>query len=156
MELREKAIENLKNARKKIDFADHMTYITFPIIKENRLLIKILLEIHKALSLFISGILQYENYYKRIRLYKEHDNNFKTFIRISAKYDISEQEISKIKEIFLIVKKHKSSAFEFTKSGKFIIMLNSQTISVSLEKIKEYLNSSKNIIKKVENKIKET
>ena len=52
--------ENLQKARKKIEFADHMVYITFPLIKENKLIIKILAEINNALKILITSILQYE------------------------------------------------------------------------------------------------
>ena len=142
--------ENLQKARKKIEFADHMVYITFPLIKENKLIIKILAEINNALKILITSILQYEYEYKRIRLYKNPDINFQTFARISEKYSISQKEITEIKEILFLIKKHENSSFEFSKAEKFIIMANSQAISISLEKIKNYLNTVKNLLKKAE------
>jgi len=142
--------ENLNKTRKILDFADHMTYITFPLVKENKLIIKILLEIEKALKSLISSILQYEYSFKRIPIYKDPELNFKIFLRLAKKYDISEQEIQDIKRILFLAKKHKNSEFEFTKDRKFVIMSQTNTFSLSLEKVKSFLKTLKNILKKAE------
>lgn len=147
--------ESLQKARKSIEFADHMVYITFPLVKENKLIIKILVEIEHSLKALISSILQYENYYKRISLYKNPALNLQTFIRLATKYSLTTEEISQIKEILLLAKKHEKAELEFTKSGKFIIMVNSSAFSISLEKIKSYLYTIKNILRKAESIITE-
>ena len=142
--------ENLQKARKRIEFADHITYITFPLIKENKLIIKILIEIQQALKSLITSILQYEYSYKRISIYRDTNLNFQTFIKLAEKYDINEKEINNIKEILFLAKKHEKSDFEFTKAGKFVMMVNSATFSVSLEKIKSYIYTTKNTLRKAE------
>ena len=148
--------EAFNKARKSIEFADHMAYITMPVVRENKLIIKMLTELEKALTSIISAILQYEYSYKRISLYKSQDLNLRTFIEKSSKrYNISASELANIKEIFFLAKKHENSEFEFTKSENFVIMSKQNTFSVSLEKIKIYLETAKSLLKKAESIINE-
>ena len=76
----EKFLEHLQEAEKRIQIIDHLVYVTFPVIKDKRLFIKILSEIKNALSNCINSVLQYEYIYKRINLYNNAKENFKTFI----------------------------------------------------------------------------
>jgi len=75
----EKFLEYIQEAEKIIQTVDHMVYITFPLIKDKRLLLKILLETKIAISNCINSILQHEYIYKRIVLYKNAKTNFRTF-----------------------------------------------------------------------------
>jgi len=152
----EKFLENLQEAQRTIHTVDHMTYVTFPLMKDKRLLLKILLEIKKAVTNCLNSILQYEYLYKRINLYKSPHTNFKTFQeKCAPRYDISQNEISLIIELFDIAEKHRQSPFEFLKEDKIVILsdnMNSKT--VSLEKIKEFLRVAKGLLGKIEKKIK--
>ena len=67
----EKFLENLQEAENIIQTIDHMVYVTFPLIQDKKLLLKIILETKTAIANCINSILQYEYLYKRIRLYKE-------------------------------------------------------------------------------------
>ncbi|MEX0920709.1 MAG: hypothetical protein WDZ62_00385 [Candidatus Pacearchaeota archaeon] len=149
----EKFIENIAKAEKTIMAADHMTYVTFPLIKDKRLLLKVIQEIKNAITLCINSILQYEYFQKRINLYKDPTSNFRTFVKKCApRYNISNEEIETIMELFDIVKKHKESPFEFAKDNKIIILSNSlKPKTLGLENVKEFLILAKNILKKAKN-----
>ena len=67
----EKFLEGLQKAEKTIQEADHIVYVTFPLIKDKRLLLKVLQEIKNAVIICINSVLQYEYLYKRIRIYKD-------------------------------------------------------------------------------------
>ena len=64
----EKFQENLVQAIKNLQIADHMAYVTYPLINEKRLLLKIFDEIYKSIISCINAILNYEYLYKRIKL----------------------------------------------------------------------------------------
>ncbi|MCK5149592.1 hypothetical protein KAJ87_01555 [Candidatus Pacearchaeota archaeon] len=151
----EKFLESIQEAEKIIKNVDHMIYITFPLIKEKKLLLKILLETKIAIANCINSILQYEYIYKRITLYKSAKTNFMTFIqKCSQKYEITKQEIKLILELFDIIEKHKHSPIEFIKNEKIIILsenLNPKIITI--EKIKEFLLLSKSILTKTKKRI---
>jgi len=152
----EKFLEYLSEAQKITRACDHMIYISFPLIKDKNLLIKILIELKKAIAYSINSILQYEYIFKKIKLYKDSKTNFETFMQKSSKrFEINKEEIKKILEIFEIVEFHKKSPIQFPKNNKIIILsenMNHKTIS--LEKIKEFLILTKQILKKIEQKIK--
>lgn len=152
----EKFLENLAAAEKTIKSADHMAYVTFPLVKDKRLLLKVLQEIKNAVTLCINSVLQYEYMYKRISLYKDPGSNFRTFVeKCAPKYNINQNELDLIMELFDFIKKHNESPFEFAKDNKVIILSNGlKPKTLTLEKIKEFLILSKTILKKVQENYK--
>lgn len=152
--MQEKFIESLSNAVKAMQTADHLTYITFPLVKEKRLLLKILTELNLSLLNVINAILQYEYYYKRIEIYKDARENFNTFKEISPRYGINSEQLKKLIDIMILAEKHKKSPFEFVKDDKIVIMSNGMhTDWITLEKIKSFLLEVKDIIKKANSRI---
>lgn len=151
----DKFIEYLEEAERTIKTCDHLVYVTFSIVKDKKILIKILLELKKAVAYCINSALQYEYVFKRVKLYQDPKKNFETFIGISEKrFNINEDEVKQIFELFRIVDAHKSSAMEFTRREQVIILSeNMQKEAISLDKIKKYLLFSKNIMRKVKAKI---
>ncbi|MFH1248700.1 MAG: hypothetical protein V1660_00950 [archaeon] len=146
----EKFLISLDSAEKKIKIADHMTYITFPLLKDRRLLIKILDEVNKSFLEIINAIIYYEQFYKRIAIHNDPVLNFRLFReRCAQRFGISTSEIEKIMELFVIIDKHNQSAMEFVRNDKFVIMSNnSHTDILTVEKLKEFLNLSKEMFKK--------
>jgi len=150
----EKFKEDFKEALKHLRIADHMTYVTFPLLNEKRLLLKIFDEIHNSIASCINSILNYEYYYKRIDLYSTSRDNLDTFFSVAKNYNISNEHIKKIKEIFEINRKHKQSAMEFVKKEKFVIMSDSLNVRIlDLRTIKEYLLAAKEVLVGVGKKI---
>lgn len=156
MALEEKFIQSLQSATKTLQTADHMAYITFPLIKEKRLLLKILTEIHSSLLNTINAILQYEYYWKRIQLYSDAKTNFDIFRhKCAPRYSISPEQVNKILEIFSLIERHKKSPFEFVKDDRIVIMSEGmRTDTITLEKIKSYLIEAKDILRKANTIIK--
>ena len=146
----EKFIENLKEAEKIIKINDHMVYVTFPLIQDKNLLLKILLETKIAIAKCINSILQYEYLYKRIKIYKDAETNFKVFKeKCAPRYKITNQQTNLIIELFDLVEKHKKSPLEFMRNGKIVILSeNLIPKTFTFEKTKEFLELSKDILKK--------
>ena len=151
----EKFIESLTDAGKTIKTIDHMVYITYPLVKDKRILIKILVEIQKALTKCINTILQYEYLYKRIRLYNDPKENFRTFReKCAPAYNITEEEVKKILELFNIVQRHHKSTMEFMKKEVLVILSEDMEEKViNFESAKEFVNISKKVLEKVQNRI---
>jgi len=154
--MQEKFQENLKEALRALQIADHMTYITFPLVKEQRLILKIFDEIYKSIIGCINAILNYEYLYKRIKLYRDNNDNMQTFIDKCAKnYTLNNEQIKKIKEILELNKKHKQSAMEFVKKDKVVILSDSlKTQVLTIQIIKQYLLLAKELLMKVNEKMK--
>lgn len=151
----ERFIQSLDEALKALQTADHMTYITFPLVKEKRLMLKILSELNLAVLSTINAILQYEYYYKRIQIYSDSRENFNTFRKMAGRYEITPEQLKKIVEIISLAEKHKRSPFEFVKEDKIIILSDRmQTDTISIDKIKSFLIEVKDILKKANSRIK--
>ncbi len=151
----EKFLEYLSEAQRIIKACDHMIYVSYPLIKDKKLLIKIIVELKKGVAYCINSILQFEFLFKQIKLYKDAKTNFQTFIEKSSKrFGINKDEINKIIELFEIVELHKKSPMEFTRKEKIVILSeNMKQQIVTLEKTKEFLIVSKNILAKTKEKL---
>lgn len=148
----EKFLENVEKAESMIRTADHLIYMTFPLVKDKKLLLKIISEIKEGIANCINAILQYDYLYKKISLYKDPKTNFKTFReKCATRYGITPEEIKLIIELFEIVEQHKKSPFEFVKDEKLVILSeNMKQKTLTVEKIKEFLVMAKNILKKTQ------
>ena len=79
--------ESLENAKQQLKIADHMSYVALTILKENRLLIKIMSSLANSVLDLIKAFLHYEYSLRKVKLYKDSNMNFKTFReRIAPKY----------------------------------------------------------------------
>lgn len=151
-------MENIEEADRMIKTADHMIYTTYPVIKDKRLLLKILSEIAIAVSKSIACILQYDYVYEKIELYKDPKRNFETFKnKCAPDYGITQEEIKKIMDLLDLAERHKRSTMEFVKDDKIVIITDGmESHIVTLEKIKEFIFLSKNLSKKIKNKVLRT
>lgn len=152
----EKFLQNLDEAQKIIRAVDHLVYVTFPLVKDKKMLLRIAVETKRAIALCINSILQNDYLYKRIRLYKDTKENFRTFReKCSLRYEISPDEISKIMSLFDLIEKHQKSPLEFVRNDKVIIMSeNFYPETLTLEKTKEYVILAKNLLLKIEKNMK--
>ncbi len=147
----QKILKNLESAANLIKTSDHLIYLTFPLLQDKRILLKAISRIKESLNICINSILKYEYLKNNIRLYKEPKKNFKVFKdSCSGKYQITDQEIKEIIELFELTSHQEKSAVEFMKNEKVIILSeNMKKKEVSLEKAKSFLNLAKSILKKI-------
>ena len=148
----EKFIENLYEAEKALNKIDHIIYVTYPLVKDKRLLLKILVETKIAIARVINSILQYEYMYKRIKLYKNPKANLKVFVeKCAPRYNITSDEIKLVLELFDIVDKHKNSPFEFRKDEKIVILSeNSHPKVIIFDDTKGFLRTARQILEKTQ------
>jgi hypothetical protein len=144
----EKFLENLYEAEQLIKKIDHMIYVTYPLIQDKRLVLKIISETKNAIIKCLNSILQYEYMYKRIRLTKDPKENMKIFkVKCASKYNISIEEIKLMSELFELIEKHKKSPFEFRKKEKIVILSeNSHPKIIVIDDAKKFLVLAKGIL----------
>jgi len=151
----EKFIENILEAQKIIYTADHLIYSTFPVVQDKKILIQTLKALSKASTKTINAILQYEYILKEIELKKSPKENFKTFENNCApKYEISPEDIKILKELFKLNNIQKNSGITFKRKRKIVILSDDLTTDIlTYEKTKEFLNTSKEMLKKTKKQI---
>ncbi len=134
----EKYQEDMRNIVRSLQIADHMTYVTYPLINENRLLLKIFDEIYKSVRLGIGVIVGCEEENDDIKLLNNALNSF--FKNYAKDYGLSNQQIKSLIEIIELYKKHKESAMEFSRAERVVILSDNLTTQMlDIRIVKEYL-----------------
>jgi hypothetical protein len=145
----------LERAEKNLRNADHLAYITFGVVKESRLLVKILEQVYSVVVDVINSILQYEYLRKQIKLSSNPVENFNKFKNFCAPiYGISVEQTNKVVELFSIMKNHKDSSMEFIRDDRLMIMSNSlKTQPLNIDKVKNYIFLAKELMKSARERI---
>lgn len=145
-----KHLENLQKAVHEIRIADHMIYVTYPVIKDKRLLLKALDQVYDSIVFVINSILQYDYLNKRVTLSANAHENFDTFVTKSvSRYNITQEELGDIKELLYLTESHRKSPLEFMRKEKIVIMSDSlKTTIIDTDRLKKYLNLAKSLVNK--------
>jgi hypothetical protein len=145
--------ENLKKAKQHFEIADHMAYVSFVILKENRLLVKILNELYVSVTSMIKAMLKYEADKGRIKLYSDSILNFKTFKeKISDKY-LTKEELKNLLMIMQLERQHQDSPMEFVRKNTFVIMIDDKYETLTIEKVREIVSKLRGSFNKVSLKL---
>ncbi len=132
--------------------ADHMFYVTYPLIKDTKLIITMAENINGGMMYAMDAILMYEKLYKRISLYPE---DFKVKIdifrdSIARRYGINREHIVLIQDLKKFLEERKKSGVEFVKDDKYMLFNQKKELkSLGIDKLKQNLNMSKDFLKKV-------
>ena len=145
-----KHIESLEKARRNRRIADHMAYMTYPMMKDKRLLLKVVDEIYSAFIGSMNAILQYEYLKKRINLSTDAEQNLKLFFeKCAPRYGLSMEDTHSFREFFSLYEQHKKSPIEFQRKDKIVLMSDDfRTKIIDLEKIKGYIFLARKIEEK--------
>ena len=144
----------LKEALQNIKIADHLLYVTFPLINERRLLLKVFEEVYKAVVHAMYAIISYESLLGRVNMHEQLSENMKNFFKLARHYDIAHEQLTKIKEICDVHEQRRLSMMEFVKQEKIVIMSKSlKTNVLDSIKIKEYLLTAKQLVMHLTKKI---
>lgn len=141
-------------ARKKIQIADHMLTMTYPMVKDPKLLLAVMENIFLALTNSIGSLLHYERIYKRVPPFQDtFVSKFNVFKQKCARrFSIDEELILMVQEIKDIILQHKKSPVEFTRNDSFVICSDDYKMkTISLEKMKNYILKSKSFIQNINN-----
>ncbi len=148
-----------KDARKAFDTADHLTYVTYPLVKESRLIITIIEHVNQALQNAMQALLVYERMYKRISYIPNEFMSRMYMLRqsILPRYKM-EEFASLILELREIMENRKKSNMEFIRKEKYFIYANSYSriSSVGIDSIKDYLVKTRRFLDNIDRVLGET
>jgi hypothetical protein len=139
--------EQLTIAQRSFSNADHLVFMTYPALKEPKLLAASLGSLQIALTAGIKAVLAYERYHKRIP-----NTSLETFEQTCAKrYTFPRELMETYRDIERIRQARKDSPIEFTRKGKVVICSDNYHMKVIDEKmIKGYVDVTRRFLKKVE------
>lgn len=141
-------------SEQKIKTADHLLSITYPVVKEPKLLILVIENVFESLSLMIDWALQTEKIYKK-EYETNFDEKFSIFKRkIVTKYDINKDIIQFIEKIKTIVEEHKKTAVTFIRKEKLIITDENYNLTkITPDECKKIILKAKSSIKIIQDLI---
>ena len=152
-----KVLTMLMETNKRFKQADHLTYVTYPVLKDIHLLNPIMNSLLKSLVGGMNTILVYDELYKRIPPQPENFNSrLETFrTKCAPRYSIDDNSLLLIKAIKEIAEHRMASPIEFKRRDQLVICSDNYRIkTISYEKVKEYVNKTKAFIIKVNGIIK--
>jgi hypothetical protein len=135
-----------ETARKNIRIADHMLTITYPMVKDPKLLLAVLENIFLSLTNAMGAVLYHERLFKRIPPFHDtFESKYNMFVaKVVPKYGIDRTMLNVMVEIKDILLEHKKSPVEFTRQNKFVICSDSYNMkTISLEQLKAYIAKTK-------------
>lgn len=150
----EKYEELREIARKKLQIADHMLTMTYPMVKDPKLLLAVMENIFLALTNSVGSLLHYERTYKRVPPFQDtFVSKFNVFKqKCIQRYNIDPELVLMVQEIKEIIMQHKKSPVEFTRNDSFVICSEDYRMkTISLEKMRNYISKSKSFIQHINN-----
>jgi len=138
-EARDKALKNLK-------IADHMVTVTYPLLKDNRLLLAATENLFLSVSNAMNAILYYDRLFKRVPPFADtFEVKFNLFKRKSSpRYHLKPTHAQLIQEVREILVYHRKSPVEFSRKNAFVICSSDYRLRIISQKdLKEYLSKAK-------------
>lgn len=139
-------------ANKAFRVADHLAYVTYPVVHDSKLMATILDQLHLALQHGMAALLYYDTLYKRLSTFpREFEAQFPLFQGVTCKrYNIGQDTCVLIQEVDDLVRHRRESPVEFSRRDKYVIASNTYRLrTLSIEKIKHYVMQTKKFIEKV-------
>ena len=139
----------LEKANKSIEVADHLAYVTYPMVKEPKLGFTIAEHTLSACLNATDALLAYERMFKRIDYYP---NSFVSKIDImkrdiGPRYNIERKHIFIMEDLNTILSHRKKANLEFIRRDKLVICDHDFDIrTLTMEKVKSYVYESKNFL----------
>ena len=148
----EKFQELREIAKKKLQLADHILTMTYPVVNDGRLLVAVAENLFLALTNTMGSVLHYERLFKRIPPF--HDNfssKFNLFKEYAEKENIDVGYLRLIQNMKNIILKHKKSPVEFTRKDQFVICNGSFKLhTISVNELKDYVSKAKSFLSNTE------
>ncbi len=139
-------------AIQKLNIADHMLTVTFPLVKDTKLLIAIIENVFLSFTNGITANLLYERYYKKIPPFNPTFDSIVYMYQTLCqnKFELDKEYITILKEIKNIVHEHKKSPVEFSRNNTYVICSeNCSTMIITQKKLKEYISKAKFFIQEI-------
>lgn len=148
--------EARKKALRSITVADHMLTVSYPLVRDTKVLLSVMENIFLGLTNGMGALLYYERKYKNIPPFHDNfDSKFNTFkLYCVDRFSISKEYLPLLLEVKSIIKEHKESPVEFVRKDTYVIAnkdYNLKTFSIS--DVKDYLAKAKLFIEEVLSKI---
>jgi len=144
---------NLERAKKELKLADHMVYVTMPLVGDGKLFISVIDHLFMSITESIGKFLEREKNYKRLELLpqdmKERVELFKR--RYAAKLGLDGKTIEMLDHIVAASGARSNSQSQFVRNDKFVIISRDYRVhAIDKVAIKRYISLQKELIIRLE------
>ena len=153
----EKHEEAIQTAKKKFNLADHMLNVTYPLVKDTKLLLPIIENIFLSMANAMVAVLYLDRKYKRVPTFADSfEEKFNAFKQYCVhKHNIDKSYIADIHDIKAIITERKKSPVEFIRKDRLVICNQNYRIrTLSTADIRSYLSKAKLFIEEMDNIVK--
>lgn len=141
-------------ARKKLHAADHMLSQTYPLVKDPKLLVGVLMSLDEALDHAIRAYLLYEHSRKRVPMFSDTRQGRYTAFAQNLSKSVPKEFLSFLGELREDVKEHEKSPMEFTRKETFVIADEEyHMIKLSEKDMKNKVRQAKTFLGMIEEKV---
>ncbi|MFH1400883.1 MAG: hypothetical protein ABIH41_05150 [Nanoarchaeota archaeon] len=133
-------------ALKAVSVADHMLSVTYPLLKDPKLLLAVLDNISKSLEANVASLVTRDRTLQLVPACPPtFDAQYTVFKRyLVRRYALEETYIGLIDDVRSIIKQHKDSSIEFSRKGRFVICNEDYSLqTLNAKEIKTYLKGAK-------------
>jgi hypothetical protein len=137
------------NATQKYEGARHLLNVTFPMIKDPKLLLGVVHNLSASLESSMDAILAYERLLRLVPIYSNtYESKFNLFrMRSVRRNNVPPAAVHLMSELRFILDLHKKSPMEFQRGNRFVICNKDYQLKViSIKDIQQYLYTTKNML----------
>ena len=145
--------ELLASAKKETELADHLIYVTYPIIKEVKFLLAITEHVITAARSAVEALLAFEQHYKRIEPFS---TNFAVMAqtykeKVESFYSLDPKFHRLLLKLQEIQHMNMQAPVKFKRGEKYILANHEYKLTtLDFESVKKYSNLAKGFVKHVE------
>ncbi|MFP4523805.1 MAG: hypothetical protein ACLFO2_00620 [Candidatus Woesearchaeota archaeon] len=145
----ERFVQYKDKARRNIQLADHMLTMTYPLVKDPKILLGVLENLFMAVTNSMASVLHYERLHKRVPAFNEtFDSKFSTFkSKVVHQHGLDLKWVRFIAELREAVQEHQQSTTEFPRKGKYVMADKDYRLKTLDEALlKDYLKKTKELV----------
>ncbi|MBS3064331.1 MAG: hypothetical protein J4472_00790 [DPANN group archaeon] len=152
-------VDLLKAAKKEMEVADHLLFVTYPMVKDSKFLLSIASKISTSARAALQALLEYEkanntivdyppSFVAQMHIYKK---------ELERKHNLDPTFHRLLQRLFEIYQSSRNSLVKFKRGDSYVLATKNYTLSVlDYETVKKYANVTKKFIKSVDEIIKVT
>lgn len=147
----ESVLKLVERANKSFQTADHLAYVTYPLLKDPKLMMTVVENLYNAMVCGMDAFLQYERLYKRIfNLPDDFSSKMDIFKKVAQRYNINREHIVVIDDLKNVIDYRRKAPVEFVRRERIIMCSDTYKIrSLNMDKVKEYITRSKPFFEKL-------
>jgi hypothetical protein len=132
--------------------ADHMLTMTYPLVKDPKLLLVVAENVVESCTSAITALLHYERFNKSIPPFHDSFENKMQMFRqnCARKYNISTESLNFVEELRNLLQNHKTSPMEFARKDMYVICSDKYSMkTLSAQQLKQNISKAKNFVSEV-------